>query len=57
MGRAERGMTGDIVVTVRYPGYTRRAVIRQNKHRPSIRKRTKSGRPYAQIWRVVKWLD
>lgn len=46
----------DIVVIVRYPGYTRRAVIRQNRNKPSTRKRTKSGRLYAEQWRVVKWI-
>lgn len=46
-----------IIVTVRYPGYTRRAVIRQSRYTPSICKRTKTGRPYAQVWHVVKWLD
>ena len=50
-------MTGDQIVIVRYPGYTRRAVIRRTRYKPSTRKRTKSGRLYAQTWYVVEWLD
>ncbi len=50
-------LLADVIVLVRYPDYTRRAVIRQSRYRPETRKRTKSGRAYAQVWHIVRWLD
>jgi hypothetical protein len=47
----------DLIVLVRYPDRVRRAVIRQNRYKPSVRKRTKSGRAYAQVWHIVRWID
>lgn len=47
----------DVIVIVRYPDYVRRAVIRQSRYRPETHKRTKSGRPYAEVWHIVKWLE
>lgn len=45
---ASRRRTPDLVVVVRYPGYTRRAVIRKAR----TRKHTS-----AQRWYFVRWLD
>jgi hypothetical protein len=47
----------ETIVTVRYVGYTRRAVIARMKQKRHNRKRTRSGRLYAQTWYVKAWLD
>lgn len=52
---AEQNRNAEIIV--RYSDCICYVVIRQNRQRPETRKRTKSGRPYAQMWRVVKWID
>lgn len=50
-------MLNDVIVLVRYPDYTRRAVIRQSRQSAYNRRHTKSGRLYAQTWHIVRWID
>lgn len=47
----------DVTVIIRYPDGIRRAVIRRNRHRPSIHRTLKSGRREAQQWHVIEWID